>query len=537
MIARSKLQEQEYLYQKHQRQKDKDKMEELKKEVAGIESQENEMSQKRNVLLESRRTLTADVDRYSLELDSFPSIAKKAELERLLKSAQKPQIKILQTYIKDMNKAGRCQSCHVGIDQPVSWTNRQPFAKHPGDFIYLKNHPTDKFGCTVCHHGQGRATSSIEKAHGHDEFWTQPMLESELAQATCQKCHSDLKNLRGAPMLSKGEELIEKYACYGCHKIAGYESMPKIAPPLSNIGKKVSYSWLAKWFDEPRNILPEARMPDYGFSAEESEAVADYLFSLSVDERSDVLAEEDTDYELADKGKIAYGEARCSICHVANELGGTFKKVYAPDLSIAGSKLRTNWLIDWIRNPQDYYPDTRMPRYRSTDEELKSIVEYIKSEFVDWDLEDEKLETPQPIKIASVEKGAQLIKNYGCFGCHDIKGTEELKKIGPYLRRSEMEENVAAELSSIGSKPMERLDFGKLEGELEETREAFISTKLKTPRIFRDNLMMPNYKLPDDEVAPLGQLHTIMDGMVNHHRIFFGIYLAVVALRPLLPPK
>jgi len=304
-------------------------------------------------------------------------------------------------------------------------------------------------------------------------------------------------------MLSKGEELIEKYACYGCHKIAGYENMPKTGPPLSDIGKKVSYSWLKKWFEEPRNILPEARMPDYDFSIEESEAVADYLFSLSVDERSDVLSEEEIDYELADRGKIVYSEARCSICHVANELGGAFKKVYAPDLSIAGSKLRKDWLVDWTKNPQTYYPDTSMPRYRLTDGQIEFLVEYIKSEFVDWDLEDAKLETSQPIDVVSIEKGAQLIKNYGCFGCHNIKGTEELKKIGPYLRRSEMEENVAAELSSIGSKPMERLDFGKLSGELKQTREAFLSSKLKTPRVFRDNLMMPNYKFPDDEVAPL----------------------------------
>ena len=488
----------------------------MKKEVATLESQENETSQKRNALLESRRMLTADIDRYSLELETFRPIAKKSEIEKLLESVQNPQIKIRQTYIEEINKADRCQSCHVGIDQParsngrlrltVSGTNKQPFAKHPGDFIYLTNHPTDKFGCTLCHHGQGRATSSAEKAHGNVEFWTQPMLKGEFAQATCQKCHSNVKNLRGAPALSKGEELIEKHTCYGCHKIAGYENMPKTGPPLSNIGEKISYSWLAKWLDEPRGILPEARMPDYGFSDEEAASVADYLFSLSVDEKSDDLAEEEVDYELADKGKIVYRVARCSICHVANELGGAFKKVYAPDLSIVGSKLRKNWLIDWIKNPQAYYSDTSMPQYRFTDGQAETLSEYIKNEFIDWDLEDTKLEAPQPIKMASIEKGAQLIKNYGCFGCHDIKGTEELKKIGPYLRRSEMEENVAAELSSIGSKPMERLDFGKLEGELEETREAFLFTKLKTPRVFSDNLMMPNYKFPDDEVTPLATL-------------------------------
>ena len=49
--------------------------------------------------------------------------------------------------------------------------------------------------------------------------------------------------------------------------------------------------------------------------------------------------------------------------------------------------------------------------------------------------------------------GEALIKRYGCFGCHEIKGMEGLGKIG-------------TELSAIGSKHVHLLDFGLLEKKL-----------------------------------------------------------------------
>ena len=44
------------------------------------------------------------------------------------------------------------------------------------------------------------------------------------------------------------------------------------------------------------------------------------------------------------------------------------------------------------------------------------------------------------------EKGRDLIKQYGCAGCHEIKGFEEEQRIGK-------------ELTVEGATPIERLDF------------------------------------------------------------------------------
>ncbi len=48
-----------------------------------------------------------------------------------------------------------------------------------------------------------------------------------------------------------------------------------------------------------------------------------------------------------------------------------------------------------------------------------------------------------------VERGRSLIKQYGCAGCHEIKGFEEEQRIGK-------------ELTVEGATPIERLDFALL---------------------------------------------------------------------------
>ena len=48
-----------------------------------------------------------------------------------------------------------------------------------------------------------------------------------------------------------------------------------------------------------------------------------------------------------------------------------------------------------------------------------------------------------------LDQGRALIKNYGCAGCHEIATLEEEGRIG-------------TELTTEGSKPIERLDFSLL---------------------------------------------------------------------------
>jgi cbb3-type cytochrome oxidase cytochrome c subunit len=338
----------------------------------------------------------------------------------------------------------------------------------------------------------------VKKGHGDVEYWDYPMLRGDNVQASCLLCHENVKELRGAETLSVG---IETLGCYGCHKIAGYEDMPKIGPVLSGLGTKVNYTWEKNWLKDPKSVFPTARMPKFEFSDEESKAIADYLFKLNTDYRVDMPTKE-PDWDLYDKGKIEFRESRCSICHPAQNKGGAFKNVYAPDLTAVGSKVRIEWLKKWLKEPQDYFPKTRMPRYRFTDEQIDALTEYIMGEFVDWDLEDKKLKKKELIGEQQMKLGARLIEKYGCFGCHDIKGMEKAVRIGPYLKKKDVVNKIGAEISSIATKPFERLDLGKVADKVND-RESYLRKKLESPRVFRDGLLMPNFGFSEQEIDGL----------------------------------
>lgn len=418
--------------------------------------------------------------------------ARLEELERNLRESQHTPISIQQIYIPEMGVVDRCKSCHVGIDRPMSVAARQPFTAHPGRAVFLDPHPSERVGCTVCHAGQGRATSSVSKAHGRVEYWESPLLDRQHTAATCLKCHRDnLETLRGATPLATGAELVRRYACYGCHVVPGFEALPRPGPPLGKIGEKVNYSFLVQWIQSPRSIVADARMPDFGLTDEEAHNVADFLFSFTRRERIDVPAPQ-PDARLVDEGKRLFNTSRCSICHRVEERGGANKQVYAPDLSIEGSKVQSaEWIADRVREPGKYFPDTVMPRFRFTAKERTQLASYIAGELVDGDLEEHKLRSPQPIDPSSVDKGRALVARFGCFGCHEIPGFEKEGKLG-------------ADLSKVGAKPLERFDFTGLR--IDHGRAAWFQTKLKTPRAFRGDLRMPNYHLADDEVQALTTL-------------------------------
>src|SRR5262249_21942398 len=80
--------------------------------------------------------------------------------------------KIVQINVADTNSGDRCESCHMGIREPVklsaismSAKGKKPdeyaraFTSHPEPDL-LKTHDPEKFGCSPCHQGNGRATTS-----------------------------------------------------------------------------------------------------------------------------------------------------------------------------------------------------------------------------------------------------------------------------------------------------------------------------------------------------------------------------------------
>jgi mono/diheme cytochrome c family protein len=518
--VRGQYLEVEYLYTKNQKPADKAKMESLQKRIDAIDARGNAMKAKTEALGSSISGLTSGMASLRAEIEGMKKIL--ADKKEIIANNDKTPIEIKQLLVNDADKADRCESCHIGIEGLRQVSLKQPYTKHPLSFVYLGNHQPGKFGCTFCHRGQGRATTSAEKAHGKIKHWDEPMLDGNMTQTSCLNCHGDIKGLRGAEHIASSTELIRKYGCYSCHKIPGYETMGDVGPELTQVGTKVNYSWAVNWLLDPKKYFSTARMPKFFFTQDQAEAIADYLFSMSGTNRRDVDYSTSTpDEKLVEQGRTLWSESRCNLCHATGGRGGNHIKVYAPDLSKVGSKANKQWLFNWIKDPNKYFPGTRMPRFRFTDEQITALVEYIVSEYQD-DEAEMNYTTPAAISAQSIKKGKDLIQQYGCYGCHKIQGMEmvqvapSLKRQGvTFLRSDEMREKIGAELTSIGSKPVDLLDFGKMKKSIAHDRLSYIKQKLRDPRSFRLGLRMPDFRLSEKEVNELaGVLYGFTDANV-----------------------
>ncbi len=64
-------------------------------------------------------------------------------------------------------------------------------------------------------------------------------------------------------------------------------------------------------------------------------------------------------------GATLYGTSFCASCHAVQNAAGLFVGGnFGPELTRIGTKVKTERLADWVRNPRDYDPKTTMPHYR-----------------------------------------------------------------------------------------------------------------------------------------------------------------------------
>ena len=142
----------------------------------------------------------------------YPEIlAKKATNDRERAAATDFEVRITQNFIPELGVVDRCTTCHSGVDDPRMADQPQPYTTHPGE--YLGIHDPAKFGCTVCHQGQGRATIGAD-AHGEVPHWDFPRLPSAYVRSSCTKCHieADLYGSDGLFTRAQGEAPSEAIA-------------------------------------------------------------------------------------------------------------------------------------------------------------------------------------------------------------------------------------------------------------------------------------------------------------------------------------
>ena len=403
-------------------------------------------------------------------------------------------------YDQPVARVDRCTSCHAGVDKVGFDGDPQPFATHPARDVLLGKHPTDKFGCTPCHAGQGAAVNSVDMAHGEVRFWDHPLRRGDMVQAGCPACHTNLR-LPHAEQVAKGEQLFEQLGCVGCHLVQGYGDLPKPGPYLRRISAKVNPQWLVSWIQNPQGFRPHTRMPNFLFTREQATAIAAYLWNATQPEAQAWLgthgdappAIDPGNPALVASGKELADSLGCRGCHgfapdeSPARLGKT--KDIAPNLSNVAAKTDARWIYHWLKNPRGYSPEARMPSLRLSDDEAIALTSYLLTLGTPQApaAVDGTLQSPQLVK-----DGEALVRKYGCGGCHNIPGMEQESRIG-------------VELTTFGQKPLEELFFGN-HTDIPNTWYDWAFNKIKTPRTYateRIEQLMPQFSLDDEDIQAL----------------------------------
>src|SRR5215467_10710778 len=326
---------------------------------------------------------------------------------------------IKQINLAEANVVDRCESCHLGVREPLTLTakdmgNHPESVSHP-DKDLLKIHDPERFGCSTCHGGNGRATTSVEKGHGNYEHWLWPLYKKENTEAGCNQCHDKDRVVAGADVLNRGKDLFQYRGCYACHR---YEGFDRESDALADAQQKIGKIDMEREAHqkEIREALTKA-------GNVESDVEAQHLLHQA-DSLRQTIASLDADVDQLDiKSKYLMED----------------QKKFGPNLKDVKVKLKKEWIPIWLQDPQAFRPGTKMPTFRLNADQIKAISAFI------W---QDALEGPKPATqpAGDANHGKELFKSLGCLACHSIDGRlidEGNKKLGG---------DFAADLSRVGEK-------------------------------------------------------------------------------------
>jgi cytochrome c551/c552 len=327
-----------------------------------------------------------------------------AQIDGLRKKTEEGSPEILQINVAEANIVDRCESCHMGAREPLKITAAamsekgtkpdeyaRAFVSHPEPEL-LKIHEAEKFGCSPCHQGNGRATTSIEKAHGNYEHWLWPLFPKQNVEAGCQTCHAADMFLASGDVqwhtINEGKFLFRQRGCNGCHRYEGYDREPE---DLQSVAQQIK-QFEQQMIENSKTSADLTKQADSAATNEEARRLNDKAVALRV-------ANSKLDGRMA------------QLDFQAHSLMQDTKKI-GPNLKDIRLKLNKNWIPIWLKKPTDFRPTTKMPNFRLSDGQVKAISAYI------W--QSALTDQPAKQKPGNAAHGKELFETRGCMACHSM---------------------------------------------------------------------------------------------------------------------
>ncbi len=335
-----------------------------------------------------------------------------------------------------------------------------------------------------------------------NHHWIFPMMPKRFSESMCLKCHHNVVELLPserfpeppAPKLMQGYNLVREYGCFGCHEIKGYESLTRTIGPDMRLEPAYAPAALALYADpalysnetyrrqhadsylqrlqqlfgtgvevteDGKPAYREDAVPQ-GYSADEAnqglarfaQQLQDLAGRVVRDPTNDTIRRRLVQLLKEDEARaknplspqpayLSEQHHRLALVLADVEVPGTMRPV-GPSLRYVSSKLSKEFVYNWIRNPKDFRPTTRMPQFFGLYDHLlaeeKAEGEAF-GETVEEPYHTEKLEAieiraiteflltssqpyipatrPEEVTEApDAERGKQFFADRGCLACH-----------------------------------------------------------------------------------------------------------------------
>ena len=364
-------------------------------------------------------------------------LREKATDDRSRELLSKFQVEMKQTSIPALGTVDRCVSCHNGIDDPRMKDVGLPHQTHPGGILDM--HPVDKFGCTICHRGQG-AAMTFREAKADDVYWDYPLLPPELTEASCATCH-DIETLPKdqVRLLTEGMRLYKEKGCGSCHKLDGRGGA--LGPVLDNEGAKTkhqltrvalkppytTWNWYSAHFRDPGKVVAGSQMPNPTVTEQEALALTAYMLAhwkRDVPESylaPDKIAQKDRALHPTPLTGAQVYQQYCAGCHGSGTYTRWNKKFARFIPAIRGASLIVTATPEYLRqNIENGRPGTQMPAWNLhagglMPEEAAAVADYLRGNT------KQMPDLPSLSLQGDASRGLRLYQR-NCVGCHGKSG-------------------------------------------------------------------------------------------------------------------
>lgn len=397
------------------------------------EALEKDIAKRKKNLEKMKVALTAiekQVKKYDIE---SKEIHKK--MEALTKPLEEAQAKIesidfrpiaikqvvINGYGKDGNiqwgRVDRCQTCHIAVDK----SGYEDVAK--------------KFNLTVVK----------DEAAKVEKIKENPKLKNWVVTEAKKKSLQVVFGTHPKRQEYLTKHPVKKFGCTSCHGGEG-RAVNIRSEVFGHLDKAHAYNHLAI---EP--LLRGKQMQSNCFSCHEGQ--------LQVEGAEDLT-----------KGLKLFTQLGCQSCHLVNGYDNLHK--VGPSLNKIGNKVDKTWIVDWVKNPHNYMPNTRMPNFGFSDDEAVAVTTFLLANSDKHELKN------QMALNGNSANGKKLFTEVGCRGCHSAETDAKT-----YATRSR-----ASNLGRVAAKVKDA---------------SWIYDWIKNPKNYDAHARMPNFRLTNQEAADI----------------------------------